>query len=1156
MKSCLPRLVVCVLLGTVLGHPVAASDRAVLYPGVARIGGVNQTSWRSGAAFHNPTAGALTVRLDLLPRDSASVAATAMLDLAVGETRQVEDLYAFLHAADGAGMLRVSGDAVAWLRTYNQGATGTFGQDLAGVQPDAGFRADEVVVFPFSKPGDPKLEFRSNLLLVNLETVPITLTLRAGSLEKTKTIPAGTYAQVDNVGSFLGAPGGFGVVRVRATGRWSGTMSTVDPFTGDPTTVRGLLLSETGARLYAGVAKVGGANQTAWRSEAILHNPGDAAAQVTLELIPRDGSAVAAHTALTLQAGETRRLVDLYQTLGVASGAGALRVSPGALIWARTYNQGAQGSFGQDLPPVVLETATGGGIPVALPFAATANIALDFRSNLIVQNLESHDVTLSVRTGSTLKMRVVKANAYSQIDNLGSFLGVAPGAYTAWVLADGRWAGAISTIDPVTGDPTTMRADGAFTPPSSYDLIEEAAANQTISAEQALTYKVFSDFGDTRVPAALRGDDRLLSEGDATAAAAASFATLTPATQELVGPFLVQPFVAGSWWDRRRSGSQGISAAAVTCRPWATTCPLLTGDWAHFDGTHVRIWYLVANATTDRPMAVDLASAADTTIWTGLTTAMGRTPKPDGDEGGNALYDVILTDGLSSTIDGNTLSTALFACKDTPAFTSLNRGISDPDKRKSVLAHEMMHGVQYGTPSSSCVESMKWLMESTATWFEDLVYPKVNREHDFAAAYLDTPNLSFDNAPTPRRTYGAYVFFFYLTRVRGVSPAVIGQIWNATKTADGLHALDTALRGAGAELDKSWPDFAAYAWNDAAPFDTFKTLDTLTDQARVLGPRSVSLAVPSTYNEVQGKSDLNLPRLSIRYYQYEFPDLTASSVAFFNGLTRSLDFKTIADYGDVFTATSLTGPDTAKGGHITALLKIGGKWTKEDWTSSPGRTFCRDLKAERLESLVVILSNADIGETSSVYPRGRFGPLMYASNVGCGAWEASANLTLKWGSSATETMNVTGLRLEPFTDGYWDPDTPVFRAFTTVAGGFGWSASGSDQSCSYSGAFSGQLTSPMNAFQLLPWVVKGVGYRGIVSDMFWEWLQLQKVLHEACPGSSVTTYWHGGEFVLAAIPESAWARLSQDGKTLSIDAAKTPAGPELSGTWTFHSKPE
>ncbi|MCU0294279.1 MAG: hypothetical protein MUF10_20220 [Thermoanaerobaculaceae bacterium] len=55
----------------------------------------------------------------------------------------------------------------------------------------------------------------------------------------TCTVPAGAYAQLNDVGTWLGVPPGWTTIAVKADGRWSGTVSTIDPFTGDPTTVVG-----------------------------------------------------------------------------------------------------------------------------------------------------------------------------------------------------------------------------------------------------------------------------------------------------------------------------------------------------------------------------------------------------------------------------------------------------------------------------------------------------------------------------------------------------------------------------------------------------------------------------------------------------------------------------------------------------------------------------------------------------------------------------------------------------------------------------------------------------------------------------------------------------------------------------------------------------
>lgn len=1144
-------------VGVVLSSfTVLSESRVVYYPGAARAGGANSTAWRSEAVLHNPTATAQTVRLELLPRGSGAVAASAELTLAVGETRRIENIYDFLHAGDGAGMLRVTGEAIVWVRTYNQGATGSFGQDLAGVEPGGGYAPEEPAFFPFAATADIKSGFRSNILLVNLDTAAITVRLRAGSTEKTVAVTPGSYVQVDNLGAFLGAPAGFSVVQVSASGRWFGVVSTVDPGTGDPTTVRGLGAGETGQRLFAGVARQAGALGTSWRSEATLYNPLDHPVVATLELIPRGSSGVIATASLTLAPGEAKRLADVYQALGVASGAGALRVSGGVLSWVRTFNQGSQGTFGQDLPPIDAGLAVGASVPVALPFRSPASIASDFRSNLVVQNLEQRDITLSLRAGAIEKTQIVKASAYVQIDNLGAFLGTSPGVGTVWAQASGAWAGVVSTIDPFTGDPTTLRDERAYDPPTSYRLIDAALANQTINAEQAIAYKVFADFGDPRLPATLRGDDRNVSEGDAVEVAAAQFASLSPATQELIGPFLAQPFYAGSWWDLRRAGGNGVRATASTCRPWAVTCPILTGDWAYYDGPNVRVWYLRSQAATDAPVAVELANAATSDVWPKFATSIGRVPKPDGDEGGNALYDVILSDGLGAGKHGLTLPTGLFSCKNSPAYTLLNRGISDPPTRKSILAHELFHAAQFAVPSQQCLASIKWLGEGTATWFEDYVYPTVNREHIAAPYYLNRTHLALDDdGDVPGKNYGAYVFFYYLTRIRGSSPSVIGKIWDATAGADALRALKGALAGAGAELDKSWPDFAAYAWNQKAPFDLLSTQDSLTDGAKVTGPRSGSLSAPSASWEVIPKSEPPLPRLSIRYFHYDFPDATVSSLGFFNGLTRSLRIQTVEDYGALYSAEPLTGPDIANGGHVTALVKINGVWKKEDWTPLAGRLYCRDVKSERVEAIVVILSNADIDPISSVWPRGDYPPLFFASNIGCAVWEGDANLTYRWGDSVVETMTVNGLRMEPTSDGYYDDNTPLFRAFAPVAGGFAYSVSGGDDNCSYSAGFSGSL-GPMSIFHILPWIKSGVGYRGITSVLFWEWLQAQFVLNEQCPLTAKMIPWHAGEFALAAIPEHAWARFAPDGKTLTINAGSIPNHPGLSGTWTFRAKRE
>ena len=167
------------------------------------------------------------------------VVASKELQLAAGEVKQIADLYQELTAPSGTGNLRITGNVLAWVRTFNQGTTGTFGQDLVGTE-EVTYAAGETLLFPIATAVNLATQFRSNLLLLNLEETPIDVTLRSGDASKVVPVPARTYIQLDRVGrQQLGLPAGTTVMRVQATGKWVGYVSTVDPVTGDPTTVRG-----------------------------------------------------------------------------------------------------------------------------------------------------------------------------------------------------------------------------------------------------------------------------------------------------------------------------------------------------------------------------------------------------------------------------------------------------------------------------------------------------------------------------------------------------------------------------------------------------------------------------------------------------------------------------------------------------------------------------------------------------------------------------------------------------------------------------------------------------------------------------------------------------------------------------------------------------
>jgi VCBS repeat-containing protein len=423
------------------------------------------------------------------------VSASREITLVAGATVAIDDLYAELAAGSGAGLLRLTGDVRAWVRTYNLGPAGTFGHDVPPVLAVAGFAAGERFAAPFFTAADLATDPRSNLLLVNLEDRELRVELRAGAKAAEVTVPAQSYVQVNLVGDLLGSAPGVDTLLLTADGRWGGYVTTVDPYTGDPTAVRPLAESRYSSQaLFAGVADTVGVNLTHWRSETTLYNPADTEATAQLELIPRGDSLPTAVRMVQVAPHATVHLADVYGELGASQGAGMLRVS-GALAWARTYNARSDGTCGQDVPPLHADSAFSAGQGIVMPFYTPADLQQDFRSNLVLVNFEDTTTELTLSAGGPVKTISIAQSTYLQIDNLAAFLQPAeagtldPAAMAGGQLAavtitgDGRWAGYITSIDPLTGDPTTVEGlpvvDDAATnlPPEAVDDVVVVSKN-------------------------------------------------------------------------------------------------------------------------------------------------------------------------------------------------------------------------------------------------------------------------------------------------------------------------------------------------------------------------------------------------------------------------------------------------------------------------------------------------------------------------------------------------------------------------------------------------------------------------------------------------------------------------------------------------------
>ncbi|MGZ5459956.1 MAG: DUF6055 domain-containing protein [Thermoanaerobaculia bacterium] len=603
-----------------------------------------------------------------------------------------------------------------------------------------------------------------------------------------------------------------------------------------------------------------------------------------------------------------------------------------------------------------------------------------------------------------------------------------------------------------------MRSAPPETQVTTFDVIDRAVSEGRISADQAMLYKVFSVYGDSRLPRDLQGDDNGLTDTTFMSEVAARYESLPVDVQQQVAPFLIPPFHRNSWWELRQPAKTNVIAHGVTSygfgieRP-CTDCPL-SFDWKFVATANgkAKIWYYGSNAL-DELKAKGFANEIDQVIWPKLKALMGRDPLPDdGDSawvghtlGGDSRLDIALVDigrSITTARYGNGCNGAAWT------YIQFNR-----DKPREELAHELMHSFQYAfnvkVRGGDCTgeAEYRWLMESTAEWVKDYVYPgstSPHNEHWAAPHYLKIPEAPLNIAADPH-WYGAYLLPFFLARVKGQTN-IVGQFWANTESVASLQAIENALQPLGG-FEKVWPEFVLHNWNDD-PVDDYEKADHLRHRPKALGETLLSGGAVDKYASL----NYELHHLTSSYKHFVFNG-NVNSVAFLNGMTYNISTEprmllNTWDLGDQYKWEPLTA-EQKKGASVQAILKKNGKWEEpEDWTNVAYKAFCLQKPEERIEEIVLIFANGNHDESSVLKPAGQ-PPLLIATDMGC-RFEG----TVDWDSSAITKQGFGNVELlyrntfEPRD--FMEPVQHFLGYYYNTAGNASWSVTGPVGPCGVS----------------------------------------------------------------------------------------------------------
>jgi hypothetical protein len=566
--------------------------------------------------------------------------------------------------------------------------------------------------------------------------------------------------------------------------------------------------------------------------------------------------------------------------------------------------------------------------------------------------------------------------------------------------------------------------------PTSYQLIDRALAAKRIDAETAHKYRVFAAFGDTRLPAQFAGSNTAPEPPLSVERAGALLETFSPGTRAELAPFFMRPNEPGSWvslatvpgqGDAPETGSStggrgffgGLtgrardirltrfsggslrgrgSAGDIAERGRLAMTKTAQGGWTSYPaaGGKARVW-AQNRYPADDAKAQGLATALTTHIWDKLNDLMDPEPASDANfpnNGGDGALDfylvhapprvtaagtVVKWEGQARTaVPADPCHAARYIVIDSrrPLGTPTTPGVIH------VAAHELMHAITFAyrvADNGGCGDP--WIVEASATWAGNFVYPRVDDEHTYAMSYLTGPHTPIDHVTDgDTHHYGAYLFPLF-QEMSGAAAAFMPAVWAKLRTMQSLAGVNSVLAGG---WEKVWPQFLIKNLNEP-PVDApngHRSWDRLGHKALVrrhdvdvsAGLTTIALDLPERY-DVTGQATPGVQYLAGWYHWFKFRQ-NVRSVFFEN------------------TIALLAQP----GASVWGMVKIRGAWKPaDDWTRDFQKAWCRDDSNEDIEELVVIIGNSDWQNKQTVNPREPM--TLKAYPTGCAAWSGTTTTT-------------------------------------------------------------------------------------------------------------------------------------------------------------------
>jgi hypothetical protein len=274
-------------------------------------------------------------------------------------------------------------------------------------------------------------------------------------------------------------------------------------------------------------------------------------------------------------------------------------------------------------------------------------------------------------------------------------------------------------------------------------------------------------------------------------------------------------------------------------------------------------------------------------VWQTEVNVMGYVaPPPDGNSGGDSLYDVYLMK-IGSNIYGYTTPEKLVRDNPySPGVTERNAATSyvvmqnnyqsflrdDAQNIRHTSAHEFFHAIQNGYD----FWEKFWLKEATAAWSEDEVFDEINQNYDHLAPWFATPWIPLD---ADHRTedslltyeghwYGSMIFFRYISEHVG-GRNTVRRIWEHSVKYDSrggdfsFSAIRDALAEQGTDFERVFQNFVvANLFRTIPPYNYEEGAEypEVGIEASLFGDKTIERPLPRRASDYVRVSPNLLPR--------------------------------------------------------------------------------------------------------------------------------------------------------------------------------------------------------------------------------------------------------------------------------------------------------